>query len=39
VLLHALAGDEAAEDRGQAPLLASDLPRHGLPRVFRRLHR
>jgi NAD(P)H-hydrate epimerase len=39
VLLHALAGDEAAEDRGQAPLLASDLPRYGLPRVFRRLHR
>ena len=39
VLLHALAGDEAADARGQAPLLASDLSRYGLPRVFRRLQR
>jgi hypothetical protein len=39
VLLHALAGDEAVKETGQEPLLASDLPRHGLPRVFRHLGR
>ena len=39
VLLHALAGDEAVKETGQESLLASDLPRHGLPRVFRHLQR
>lgn len=39
VVLHALAGDEAAAVQGQGPLLASDLARHGLTTVFRRLGR
>jgi ADP-dependent NAD(P)H-hydrate dehydratase / NAD(P)H-hydrate epimerase len=39
VLFPALAGDEAAAERGQGALLASDLSRLGLPRVFRRLQR
>jgi NAD(P)H-hydrate epimerase len=39
VLLHALAGDLAARRTGQAALVASDLSRVGLPRLFRRWHR
>jgi NAD(P)H-hydrate epimerase len=37
VLLHALAGDEAAAEVGEAALVATDLARIGLPRVLRRL--
>jgi ADP-dependent NAD(P)H-hydrate dehydratase / NAD(P)H-hydrate epimerase len=39
VLLHALAGDLAARRTGQAALVASDLSRVGLPRLFRRWRR
>lgn len=37
VVLHALAGDEVAARSGQGPLLASDLVREGLSRVYLRL--
>jgi len=39
VLLHALAGDLAARRSGQTALVAHDLSRTGLPRVFRRWRR
>jgi ADP-dependent NAD(P)H-hydrate dehydratase / NAD(P)H-hydrate epimerase len=39
VLLHALAGDLAARRTGQAPLVAHDIARTGLPRLFRRWNR
>ena len=39
VLLHALAGDLAARRTGQSALLAHDIARIGLPRVFRRWNR
>jgi len=39
VLLHALAGDLAARRVGQAALVASDISRVGLPRLFRRWRR
>jgi ADP-dependent NAD(P)H-hydrate dehydratase / NAD(P)H-hydrate epimerase len=39
VLLHALAGDLAARRTGQAALVAHDISRTGLPRVFRRWNR
>ena len=39
VLLHALAGDLAVRRTGQAALVASDLSRLGLSRLFRRWRR
>ena len=39
VLLHALAGDLAARRTGQAALVAHDIARTGLPRLFRRWKR
>lgn len=39
VVLHALAGDEAADRNGQGPLLASDIGRLGLPAVYKKLGR
>ena len=39
VFLHAFAGDLAAAELGEASLLASDLARTGLPRLFRRWSR
>jgi len=39
VLLHARAGDLAARRTGQAGLVASDISRTGLPRLFRRWRR
>ena len=35
-LLHARAGDLAAEETGETPLVAGDIARVGLPRLFRR---
>jgi len=35
VYLHARAGDLAAAEVGESPLVASDIPRVGLPRLFR----
>jgi NAD(P)H-hydrate epimerase len=37
--LHALAGDLAAAEVGQTALVASDISRIGLPRLFRRWSR
>ena len=39
VALHALAGDIAARRTGQAALVAHDIARTGLPRLFRRWNR
>jgi NAD(P)H-hydrate epimerase len=39
VLLHALAGDLAAAEVGETPLIASDISRRGLPLLFRRWER
>ena len=39
VYLHGLAGDLAAAEVGQGPLIATDLCRIGLPRAFKRLGR
>jgi hypothetical protein len=39
VVLHALAGDEAAAWVGETPLVATDIVRVGLPRLFRRWQR
>jgi NAD(P)H-hydrate epimerase len=36
VFLHAFAGDLAAAEVGETPLVASDIVRIGLPRLFRR---
>jgi ADP-dependent NAD(P)H-hydrate dehydratase / NAD(P)H-hydrate epimerase len=36
VFLHAMAGDLAAAEVGETPLIASDIVRIGLPRLFRR---
>lgn len=36
VLLHGLAGDLAAAEVGETPLIASDIARRGLPLLFRR---
>ncbi len=39
VLLHAAAGDLAAAETGETPLVATDIVRLGLPRLFRRWQR
>jgi hydroxyethylthiazole kinase-like uncharacterized protein yjeF len=39
VFLHAFAGDLAAAEVGETPLVATDLVRTGLPRLFRRWER
>ncbi|HZX93590.1 MAG TPA: NAD(P)H-hydrate dehydratase [Myxococcales bacterium] len=39
VVLHALAGDQAAAWVGETPLVATDIVRVGLPRLFRRWQR
>jgi NAD(P)H-hydrate epimerase len=39
VFLHAFAGDLAAAEVGETPLVASDIVRIGLPRLFRRWSR
>ncbi|HEY2030172.1 MAG TPA: NAD(P)H-hydrate dehydratase [Myxococcales bacterium] len=39
VYLHARAGDLAAATMGETPLIATDIVRVGLPRLFRRLQR
>ena len=39
VFLHAMAGDLAAAELGETPLIASDIVRTGLPRLFRRWQR
>jgi NAD(P)H-hydrate repair Nnr-like enzyme with NAD(P)H-hydrate dehydratase domain len=36
VFLHAFAGDLAAAEQSESALIATDLARIGLPRVFRR---